>query len=168
MGFFLSASSDLEFSFSNQGLFEFQVWNKPGIKIEKDSDNGLIKVDLEFSFSIPGLFQTWNSNKPGFEKLNSRSELELSKKTIIKWEKSSNLDFTAESCRKPKTNNQQLLRNNLKLQLKYEVNLRVETQIWKPGPDLKMKNLELKSWIPGLNLKKKSLKPWKSPFPGWL
>ena len=43
---------------------------------------GLFKVNLEFSFSIPGLFQTWNSNKPGFEKLNSRSELELSKKAI--------------------------------------------------------------------------------------
>jgi hypothetical protein len=47
-------------------------------------ESGLFKVDLEFSFSIPGLFQTWNSNKPGFEKLNSRSELELSKKAIVK------------------------------------------------------------------------------------
>ena len=40
--------------------------------------------------------------------------------------------------------------NKLKLKLKYEVNLRFETQIWKTGPDLKMKNLEMKSWIPGL------------------
>jgi hypothetical protein len=42
---------------------------------------------------IPGLFQTWNSKKPRFEKLNglnldlkklnSRSELELSIKTIF-------------------------------------------------------------------------------------
>ena len=47
------------------------------------TNNGLIKVDLEFSFTIPGLFQTWNSNKPGLEKLNSRSELELIKKTVI-------------------------------------------------------------------------------------
>ena len=110
--------------------------------------------DLEFSFSIPGLFQTWISNKHGFEKLNSRFELELSKKTMIKWEKSS----------KPKTNSQQLLRNKLKLQLKYEVNLRFETQIWKPGPDLKMKNLEMRSWIPGLNLEKNCLKPGNGHF----
>ena len=33
----------------------------------------------------------------------------------------------------------------LKLELKYELNLRFETQIWKPGPDLKMKNLELEA-----------------------
>ena len=45
--------------------------------------HGLFKVDLEFSFLTSGLFQTWNSNKPGFEKLNSRSELELIKKTVI-------------------------------------------------------------------------------------
>ena len=73
---------------------------------------GLI-VDLEFSFSIPGFFQTWNSNKPGFEKLNSRSEpvfeklntrseLGLSKKVIIKREKSSKLGLTAESYKKTK------------------------------------------------------------------
>ena len=47
-----------------------------------------------------------------------------------------------------------MLRNKLKLELKYEVNIRFETQIWKPGLDLKMKNLEMRSWIPGLNLKK--------------
>jgi hypothetical protein len=116
------------------------------------------------------LFLTWNSNKPGFEKLNSRSEpgfeklnfrseLELSKKPIIQ-----NLGLTAESYRKPKTNNQQLLRNKLKMELKYDVNLRFETQIWKPGPDLKMKNLEMRSWIPGLNLKKNCLKPGKGHF----
>ena len=46
-------------------------------------NNGLIKVDLEFNYSIPGLYQTWNSNKPGFEKLNSRSEVEPSKKKAI-------------------------------------------------------------------------------------
>ena len=102
-------------------------------------NNGLIKVDLEFSFSIPGLFQTWNSKKTGFEKLNSRSEpvfdklnsrseLELSKKAIINWEKSSKSG----------------------LKLKYEVNLSFENQIWKPGPDLKMKIPEMRSWIPGL------------------
>ena len=34
--------------------------------------------------------------------------------------------------------------------LKYEVNFRLETQIWKPGADLEMKNLEMRSWIPGL------------------
>ena len=72
--------------------------------------------------------------------------------------------MTAESCRKPKTNNQQLLRNKLKLELKYEVNLRFETQIWKPGPDLKMKNLEMRSWIPGLNLEKNRLKPGNGHF----
>ena len=33
-----------------------------------------------------------------------------------------------------------LLRNKLKLKLKYEVNPRFDTQIWKPGPDLRMKN----------------------------
>ena len=37
--------------------------------------------------------------------------------------------LTVEPCRKTKTNNQQLLRNKLKLKLKYEVNLRFETQI---------------------------------------
>ena len=45
-----------------------------------------------------------------------------------------NLGLTADFCRKPKTNNKQLLRNKLKLELKYEVNLRFETQIWKPSP----------------------------------
>ena len=56
-----------------------------------------------------------------------------------------NLDLIAEPCRKPKINNQQLLRNKLKLKLKYEVNPRFETQIWKPVADLKMKNLEMRS-----------------------
>ena len=72
--------------------------------------------------------------------------------------------MTAKSCRKPKTNNQQLLRSNSKLELKYEVNIRFETQIWKPGPDLKMKNLEMRSWIPGLNLEKNRLKPGNGHF----
>ena len=54
-----------------------------------------------------------------------------------------NLGLTAEPCSKPKATNQRLLKNKLKL--KYQVNLRFETQIWKPGPDLKMKNLEMKS-----------------------
>ena len=40
-----------------------------------------------------------------------------------------NLGLTAEPCRKPKANDQQLLKNKLKLKLKYEVNLRFETQI---------------------------------------
>ena len=62
------------------------------------------------------------------------------------------MGLIVKPCRKPKNNNQQLLRNKLKLELKYEVNLRFETQIWKPGADLKMKNLEMRSWIPGLNL----------------
>ena len=35
--------------------------------------------------------------------------------------------LTAEPCRKPDTNNWQLLRNKLKLKFKYEVNLRFET-----------------------------------------
>ena len=50
------------------------------------------------------------------------------------------------------THNSRLLsqRNKLKLKLKYEVNLRFETQIWKPGPDLKMKKQEMISWIPSL------------------
>ena len=60
-----------------------------------------------------------------------------------------NLGLTAEPCRKPKTNNQQLLRNKLKLKLKYEVKLKFETKILKPGPDLKMENPEMRSWIPG-------------------
>ena len=72
--------------------------------------------------------------------------------------------MTAESCRKSKTNNQQLLRDKLKLKLKYEVNIRFETQIWKSGPDLKMKNLEIRSWIPGLNLEKNCLKPGNGYF----
>ena len=59
---------------------------------------------------------------------------------------------------------QQLLRNKLKLELKYEVNIRFETQIWKPGPDLKMKNLEMRGWIPGLNLEKICLKPRNGHF----
>ena len=61
---------------------------------------GLIKVDLEFSSSIPGLFQIHLDLKsliPGLnldlKKLNSRSELELSKKTIINWEKRSKTWF---------------------------------------------------------------------------
>ena len=61
-------------------------------------------------------------------------------------------------------NNQQLLRNKLKLELRYEVNLGFETQIWKPCLDLKMKNLEMKSWIPGLCSKVHSLPPfWQFP-----
>ena len=54
------------------------------------------------------------------------------KKQLLTEKKVQNLGSTAESCRKPKTNNQQLLRNKLTLELKYEVNLRFETQIWKP------------------------------------
>ena len=38
--------------------------------------------------------------------------------------------LTAESCWKPNTNNQQLLRNKLKLTLKYALNLRFETQVF--------------------------------------
>ena len=56
------------------------------------------------------------------------------------------MGLTAKSYRKPKTNNQQLLRNKLKL----ELNLRFKTQIWKPGQDLKMKNPEMRRWIPVL------------------
>ena len=89
-----------------------------------------------------------NSN---FRLLSQRAKL----KTLV---------FTAEPGRKTKTNNQQLLRNKLKLELKYEVNIRFETQIWKPGPDLKMKNLEMRSWIPGLNLEKNRLKPGNGHF----
>ena len=44
------------------------------------------------------------------------------------------------------------------------MNLRSETKIWKPGADLKMKNLEMRSWIPGLDLKKTCLKPGKGHF----
>ena len=57
-----------------------------------------------------------------------------------------------------------MLRDELKLELKYEVNIRFETQIWKSGPDLKMKNLEMRSWIPGLNLEKNCLKPGNGHF----
>ena len=53
----------------------------------------------------------------------------LSQKAIINQEKVQNLGLTTEPSRKPKTNNQELLRNNLKLKLKYEVNLRFETQV---------------------------------------
>ena len=89
----------------------------------------------------------------------------LIKKAIINWEKKFiNLGLTAEPCRKPKANNQQLLRNKSKLKLKYEVKLKFENQIWKPGADLKMKNLEMKSWIPGLRSKVHSLPPfWQFP-----
>ena len=72
--------------------------------------------------------------------------------------------MTAKPCSKQKTNNQQLLRNKLKLKLKYGVNLRFETQIWKPGADLELKNLEMRSRIPGLNLEKNRLKPGKDRF----
>ena len=44
------------------------------------------------------------------------------------------------------------------------MNIRFETQIWKPGLDLKMKNLEMRSWIPGLNLEKNRLKPGNGYF----
>ena len=55
-----------------------------------------------------------------------------------------------------------MLRNKLKL--KYGVNLKFETQIWKPGADLELKNLEMRSRIPGLNLEKNRLKPGKDRF----
>ena len=73
------------------------------------------------------------------------------------------MGLTAEPCSK-QTNNQQLLRNKLKLKLKYGVNLRFKTQIWKPGADLELKNLEMRSQIPGLNLEKNRLKPGKDRF----
>ena len=38
------------------------------------------------------------------------------------------MGLIAESCRKPNTNNQQLLKNKLKLTLKYALNLRFETR----------------------------------------
>jgi hypothetical protein len=78
-------------------------------------------------------FVSDNGNwKPGF--WNPDSWL-LSKKAIMNWTWVWLLSLVEDQ--KPKNNNQQLLRNKLKL--KYEVNLRFETQIWKPGPDLKMK-----------------------------
>jgi hypothetical protein len=67
--------------------------------------------------------------KPKFESPNSRL---LSQRAIINSEKVQSLGLTAEPCRKPKTNNQQLLRNKSKL--KYEENLRFEI------PDPKMKD----------------------------
>ena len=70
--------------------------------------------------------------------------------------------MTAESCRKPKTNNQQLLRNKLKLELKYEnsdLKTRSRPENEKPG------NEKLNSrFKPG----KKLFKTWKWPFPGLL
>ena len=76
--------------------------------------------------------------KPGFEtQVWKPWFLVAEQKAIINWEKSSNLGWTAEPCRKPKTNNQQLLRNDLKLKLKYKVisglKLRLENQVqtWK-------------------------------------
>ena len=78
------------------------------------------------------LLETWIL-KPRSEKPDSWL---LSKETIIDLEKVQNLALTAEP------NNQQLLRNKLKIELKYEVNFRFEIQIWKPGPDLKTQNWE--------------------------
>ena len=46
----------------------------------------------------------------------------------------------------------------------YEVNLRFETQIWKPGSDLKMKNLEWEAEFQVYSWKKSSLKPGKGHF----
>ena len=106
---------------------------------------------------IPGLNLDLKNLIPGLN-------LNWAKKQWLTEKKVQNLGLTAESCRKPKTNNQQLLRNKLKLALKYELNIRFETQIWKPGADLKMKNLEMRSWIPGLDLEKICSKPGKSHF----
>ena len=54
----------------------------------------------------------------------------LSKKAIINWEKSSKPGFDCWALQKSKANNQQLLRNKLKLKLKYDGNLRFKNQIW--------------------------------------
>jgi hypothetical protein len=82
--------------------------------------------------------------KPGFWNPHMKTLILgcWAKKQQLTEKKVQNLGLTAESCRKPKT--------KLKLELKFKVNLRLETQTWKPGPDLEMKNLEMRSWIPGL------------------
>ena len=111
-----------------------------------------ILIEIWISRPTSNPVHNWNSNKPGFEKLdsrsepgfeklNSRSELELSKKTIINylrikfktWVWLLSLVF-----RKPKTNNQQLLRNKLKL-----IEIWGEYQVW--NPDLK-KTWKRKTW----------------------
>ena len=89
-------------------------------------DIGPIKVNQKMA--IWGV-EIW---KPG--KWNISLGFELTENKV------QNLGLTTEPCRKPKTNNQQLLRNKLKLKLKYEVNLRFETKIWKPGADQKNKH----------------------------
>ena len=56
----------------------------------------------------------------------------IDQESIFNWEKMfKTLGLTVEPCRKVQTDNQQLLRNEKKLKLKYEVNLRFETQTWK-------------------------------------
>ena len=109
-------------------------------------------LNLDLKSWIPGLKQT----------RNWEAEFQVYWDSLRK--KVENLDLTAKPCSKQKTNNQQLLRNKLKLKLKYGVNLRFETQIWKPGADLELKNLEMRSQIPGLNLEKNRLKPGKDRF----
>ena len=85
-------------------------------------------------------WKVFKSQKIEFEFHNSRL---LSQRAEFKLQKRV---LNAESCRKTKT----IAEKKLKLKLKYEVNLRFETQIWKPGPNLKIINLEMRSWIPGL------------------
>ena len=60
---------------------------------------------------------------------NPDSWLLRKKKEYLTQKKSSKLGLNPEPCRKPKTNNQQFLRDKLKLKLKCEVNLRFKTQI---------------------------------------
>ena len=84
----------------------FWVWNLETWKMK-------YQVRLEAGNCKPGF---WNPRKIKFETHNSRLLRKMFKTRVL----------TAESCRKTKTNNQQLLR---KLKLKYEVNLRFETRI---------------------------------------
>ena len=76
------------------------------------------------------------------------------KKQELIEKKVQNLDLTAEPCRKPKTNNQQLSRNKLKMKLKYEVKLMFETQIWKPENE---KSENLKAEFQEVYFKKSSM-----------
>ena len=84
----------------------FWVWNLESWKMK-------YQVGLETGNWKPGF---WNPPKIEFEIHNSIELRKMFKTQIL----------TAESCRKTKTNNQQLVR---KLKLKYEVNLRFETRI---------------------------------------
>ena len=99
---------------------EFFISQKTIFVIRDIFFTGPIKVNLEFIFSFAGgsFFGSEHEHLFGFQTLDS-IHISIS---VLTEKKVQNL-----ACRKPKANNQKLLRNKLKL--KYEVNLRFKSQI---------------------------------------